>query len=540
MKVGIPSPDERLAAYPHQFSGGMRQRVAIAIALLNHPDLIIADEPTTALDVTIQGQILFEMQKLTRETGAAMIWITHDLSVVAGLADHVCVMYAGRIVEQGSVFDVLSHPRHPYTQGLLDSVPSRSVRGARLRQIPGMPPSVLDLPAGCAFRERCTRATGICATTPRDAAGRRRRGRGAGAVTIRSTRPPRHEQRSRHARSPRRRAPPLVELSRVSKRFVKSLDVSARIGNLLGAGMREEIVHAVDGVDLAIRRARSSGSSANPAAASRRWAGSPSGLLPLSAGERRWRGKSLAGLAPDAARRQQLKMQMIFQDPYASLNPRMRVVDIVGEAPVAHGLVAANEQVGVCRAAAESRRARRFADAPVPASVLRRPAGADRHRPRARGEARIPRLRRVGRGARRFDPGAGAEPVHGSAVGAQPHVSFHQPRSAAWSSTSAIASSSCISAASSSRGRRRSSTPRRTIPIRRRCWRKWARSSRTSARSCRSRARFRRRSRRRRAAISIRGARTRCRYAARRRRHCARSRRARWSSCHLRTRRLTA
>ena len=107
VKVGIPSPDERLAAYPHQFSGGMRQRVAIAIALLNNPDLIIADEPTTALDVTIQGQILFEMQKLTRETGAAMIWITHDLSVVAGLADRVCVMYAGRIVEQGSVFDVL-------------------------------------------------------------------------------------------------------------------------------------------------------------------------------------------------------------------------------------------------------------------------------------------------------------------------------------------------------------------------------------------------------------------------------------------------
>jgi len=166
VKVGIPSPDERLAAYPHQFSGGMRQRVAIAIALLNDPDLIIADEPTTALDVTIQGQILFEMQKLTRETGAAMIWITHDLSVVAGLADRVCVMYAGRIVEQGTVFDVLTHPRHPYTQGLLDSVPSRSVRGARLRQIPGMPPSVLDLPEGCAFRERCTRATGICAATP--------------------------------------------------------------------------------------------------------------------------------------------------------------------------------------------------------------------------------------------------------------------------------------------------------------------------------------------------------------------------------------
>jgi len=165
-KVGIPSPDERLDAYPHQFSGGMRQRVAIAIALLNNPVLIIADEPTTALDVTIQGQILFEMQKLTRETGAAMIWITHDLSVIAGLADRVCVMYAGRIVEQGTVFDVLSQPRHPYTRGLLDSVPSMSVRGARLAQIPGMAPSPLAVPAGCAFRDRCGYATDACRTMP--------------------------------------------------------------------------------------------------------------------------------------------------------------------------------------------------------------------------------------------------------------------------------------------------------------------------------------------------------------------------------------
>ena len=164
--VGIPSPDERLRAYPHQFSGGMRQRVAIAIALLNRPDLSIADEPTTALDVTIQGQILYEMQKLTRETGTALIWITHDLSVVAGLADQVCVMYAGRIVERGSCYDVLTAPAHPYTQGLLDSVPSRNPRGSRLRQIPGMTPSLLALPAGCAFRDRCPRASVACAQAP--------------------------------------------------------------------------------------------------------------------------------------------------------------------------------------------------------------------------------------------------------------------------------------------------------------------------------------------------------------------------------------
>jgi peptide/nickel transport system ATP-binding protein len=166
VRVGIPSPDERLLSYPHQFSGGMRQRVAIAIALLNEPDLIICDEPTTALDVTIQAQILYEMQKLCRECGTALIWITHDLSVVAGLADKVCVMYAGRIIESGSVKDVLDHPMHPYTSGLIASAPSRNARGARLRQIPGATPSLLNLPSGCAFRERCSRATADCVHEP--------------------------------------------------------------------------------------------------------------------------------------------------------------------------------------------------------------------------------------------------------------------------------------------------------------------------------------------------------------------------------------
>ena len=166
VRVGIAAPDERLHAYPHQFSGGMRQRVAIAIALLNKPDLIICDEPTTALDVTIQGQILFEMQKLCRESGTALIWITHDLSVVAGLADTVSVMYAGRIVESGDVARVLTHPRHPYTHGLIASAPSRNPRGQALRQIPGSTPSLLKLPSGCAFRDRCAHATIECAQTP--------------------------------------------------------------------------------------------------------------------------------------------------------------------------------------------------------------------------------------------------------------------------------------------------------------------------------------------------------------------------------------
>ncbi|UCG08940.1 MAG: ABC transporter ATP-binding protein, partial [Desulfobacterales bacterium] len=165
-RIGISSAEERLKAYPHQFSGGMRQRVSIAIALLHKPDLIIADEPTTALDVTIQSQILYEVQKLCRETSTALIWITHDLAVIAGLADTVCVMYAGKIVESGDVDPVLDEPLHPYTRGLIGSVPGHSRRGEPLPQIPGMIPSLLNLPEGCTFRPRCPRADDDCMEVP--------------------------------------------------------------------------------------------------------------------------------------------------------------------------------------------------------------------------------------------------------------------------------------------------------------------------------------------------------------------------------------
>src|SRR5690606_26797987 len=160
--VGIPAPEKRLDSYPHEFSGGMRQRVAIAIAMLNNPDLIICDEPTTALDVTIQGQILYRMQEICREPNTALIWITHDLGVVAELADNVAVMYAGRIVEAGPVDEVLDSPRHPYTKGLLDSMPANSAPGTRLHQIDGMAPSLAGRPAGCAFRPRCPNAITRC------------------------------------------------------------------------------------------------------------------------------------------------------------------------------------------------------------------------------------------------------------------------------------------------------------------------------------------------------------------------------------------
>jgi oligopeptide/dipeptide ABC transporter ATP-binding protein len=163
--VGIPNARERARQYPHEFSGGMRQRAMIAMAIANDPDVLIADEPTTALDVTIQAQILEVLERAQEATSSAMVLITHDLGMVAGTADRVMVMYAGRAVETGSVFDVFAHPRHPYTLGLLGSLPRLDVTGQeRLVPIGGSPPSMIHPPPGCAFHPRCflTRERELC------------------------------------------------------------------------------------------------------------------------------------------------------------------------------------------------------------------------------------------------------------------------------------------------------------------------------------------------------------------------------------------
>jgi peptide/nickel transport system ATP-binding protein len=164
--VGIPAPDERLGSYPHQFSGGMRQRVVISIATGGNPALLIADEPTTALDVTIQAQVLTLMRTLCRDHGTAMILITHDIALVGQISDTIAVMYAGHLVERGAAEAVIRTPRHPYTQGLLRSIPGRQERRKRLIQIPGMMPSLADLPEGCPFRPRCERAEPACLIRP--------------------------------------------------------------------------------------------------------------------------------------------------------------------------------------------------------------------------------------------------------------------------------------------------------------------------------------------------------------------------------------
>ncbi|HET9170194.1 MAG TPA: ABC transporter ATP-binding protein [Actinospica sp.] len=167
--VDIPQPDRRIEQYPHEFSGGMRQRVVIAIAMANNPDVIIADEPTTALDVTVQAQVLEALRSAQRETGAAMVLITHDLGVVAGQADRVLVMYAGKPVEIGTVEDIYYNPRMPYTLGLLGSLPRLDKREqTRLTPIQGSPPSLVNLPPGCPFTPRCPLAREICQTREPD------------------------------------------------------------------------------------------------------------------------------------------------------------------------------------------------------------------------------------------------------------------------------------------------------------------------------------------------------------------------------------
>lgn len=162
-KVGIPAPEQRINEFPHQLSGGMRQRVMIAIALACKPDILIADEPTTALDVTVQAQILKLMKDLQKEMGMAIIFITHDLGVIAELCDEVVVMYAGKVAERASVEDLFAKSAHPYTKGLLSSVPRMdTVRKSKLQTIEGMVPAIKDFPKGCRFQNRCHMATEIC------------------------------------------------------------------------------------------------------------------------------------------------------------------------------------------------------------------------------------------------------------------------------------------------------------------------------------------------------------------------------------------
>ncbi len=180
-EVGIPAPEKRIDGYPHEFSGGMRQRVVIALALAAGPDLIVADEPTTALDVSVQAQIITLLKRLCRTRGTSVMLITHDMGVIAETADRVAVMYAGRIAEIGPVAEVIRHPRHPYARGLMGAIPALDTRVKRLTQISGSMPRLDSIPAGCAFAPRCTIAIPRCAWSGRNSSRPVPRGRPAGS-----------------------------------------------------------------------------------------------------------------------------------------------------------------------------------------------------------------------------------------------------------------------------------------------------------------------------------------------------------------------
>ncbi|HEX2255360.1 MAG TPA: ABC transporter ATP-binding protein [Afifellaceae bacterium] len=337
--VGISDGERRLGQYPHQFSGGMRQRVMIAIGLACNPKLLIADEPTTALDVTIQAQILQLMKDLSRELGIALIIITHNLGVVARYADRVNVMYAARMVEQGTAEDVFGRPRHPYTIGLLRSVPRLDrPRGAKLETIEGLPPNLLDPPAGCRFAPRCAARKEACVAEapplkevePGHWSACIRAGelveRGPAAIGLAPAKegaPPARKDAGRQ---------PLLTVEGLTKHFVVSR------GSVV-FGEPPAVVRAVNDVDFSIAPGQTLGLVGESGCGKTTVGRLILRLEEATSGQVLFDGESLTDAGREALKRLRRKIQVIFQDPYSSLNPRMTVGQIIGEPLTVHGLV---------------------------------------------------------------------------------------------------------------------------------------------------------------------------------------------------------
>jgi peptide/nickel transport system ATP-binding protein len=332
--VGIPNPRMRVRAFPHEFSGGMRQRAMIAMAIANDPDVIIADEPTTALDVTIQAQVLEVLKTAQRETGAAMIMITHDLGVVAGIADQVTVMYAGRPVEQGTVDQIFYTPRMPYTIGLLGAVPRLDAREKqRLATLEGNPPSVLDLPPGCPFEPRCPMSTPECLEAepplirtdhPRQVAACIHTGKiAAGNLGYDDIFPVPDLPHSALERVPREERSTVLQLEGLKRHYplMKGAVFRRRVGT----------VHAVDGIDLEVKEGETLGLVGESGC------GKSSTLLEVlnlrapTDGRVVVLGQDTRELTKGARQQMRRDLQVVFQDPMASLDPRMPVFDLIAE-----------------------------------------------------------------------------------------------------------------------------------------------------------------------------------------------------------------
>jgi peptide/nickel transport system ATP-binding protein len=335
--VGISDPERRLRQYPHQFSGGMRQRVMIAIGLACNPRLIIADEPTTALDVTIQAQILHLMKELSREFHIAMVVITHNLGIVARYADRVSVMYAARMAEQASASRLFAKPLHPYTVGLLRSVPRLDrPRAAKLETIEGLPPSLLAPPPGCRFAPRCHARQDACvATLPeleeiepghRSACLRARELAQGGPPAIGLV----AADAAARPASPKVLDETLVEVERLSTWF--------DVGRGLFGG-RQAVLRAVDDVSFAIRAGETLGLVGESGCGKTTVGRTLLRLERETAGRIVYDGLEVTRAGADAIKRYRRSIQVIFQDPYSSLNPRMTVGQIIAEPTLVHGLV---------------------------------------------------------------------------------------------------------------------------------------------------------------------------------------------------------
>ena len=325
-QVGIADPERRLGEYPFQLSGGMKQRVMIAIALAGEPDLLVADEPTTALDVTVQAQILDLLAHLQRERGMAMLLITHDLGVVARMAHRIGVMYAGELVEVASREDFFARPCHPYTQALFAALPEVSRRGLRLATIPGQVPSLAAMPDGCRFAERCAHATDLC----RDRAPAWRDVAAGHALRC-------HWQGDAVAA---RRGHAVTELDlEPGKAFLEVADLKVHFPIRRGILQRTVgHVRAVDGVSLDIAPGRTLALVGESGCGKTTVGKALLQLIAPTAGSVRLGGGELVGLKRKRLRAVRRHMQMVFQDPFASLNPRLRVGEIIAEGIAALGV----------------------------------------------------------------------------------------------------------------------------------------------------------------------------------------------------------
>ena len=314
-KVGIAAPAERAAAYPHQLSGGMRQRVMIAMAMACRPKLLIADEPTTALDVTIQAQILELMRRISRSAGAAILLITHDMGVVARMADRVLVIYAGQIVEDAPARDLFARPAHPYTRLLLAAMPTPRRRSERLPVIPGALPAPDRLPSGCRFHPRCPMAIAPCRTSPPPmmelAASRRTR-------CIRGARAAGRDR-------PRSGGGAMSEPILVAEHLSKDFSVA---GGRYGPARR---LRAVEDVSFTLSAGETLGVVGESGCGKSTVARMVLRLTAPSAGEIHFLGQDITHLSERALRPLRRHLQAVFQDPISSLNPRLRVGDIIAE-----------------------------------------------------------------------------------------------------------------------------------------------------------------------------------------------------------------